>query len=124
VALRYALQLCIAAVIVITILQIRSWRKVTVDISSMQKVFRILEAILLIGIMWMILDGGKSLTQRFGMPVLLIYWPICFFMSVAVTILAMLDIREIGMKSNREREQNFLNLLESCKDEIPKDPQE
>jgi hypothetical protein len=115
--LRIALTIGIMLVIGILAHQIKGWRRGTIIISRKQKVLRVTEAIFLIGILAMVLNGDKGLMAHHGPLMVIYYWTACFALAVILTTLAMLDIRAVSRHWDDQREINFQNLLIACDEE-------
>lgn len=110
--LRIALISGIVLVLIILFHQVGSWTTGALTVSRRQKVFRILEAILLIGVMSMILVGDKSILAHYGKLVAIYYWMACFTLAIVLFVLAMLDIYYVGQHLREQTTANVKKILE------------
>ncbi|HEY3297308.1 MAG TPA: hypothetical protein VGK34_01530 [Armatimonadota bacterium] len=111
----------IALVIGLLIHQISGWKKGCIIVTREQRVYRVAEAALLVTVLGMIFAGDKAVLDHFGKLAVIYYWTICFGLAVALTILAMLDVRAVGMQWGREREAQFRDLLGLCDEDEKKE---
>ena len=102
--LRIAMGTGILLVVFLLVREILSWRAGTRIVTSKQKALRIASAFLTIIIMAMILAGDKWLAA-YGPLAVMAYWMLCFVFAVVLVILALMDLKEVGLGFGEERKK-------------------
>lgn len=94
--------------------QVRSWRTGDVQITSRQKWMRIACACVMILIMLMEFVGDNWLTNPIAR---MEYWTGCFGLGFLLMLLALLDMRETGIRYRKMRSDLVKETLKSEVDE-------
>ena len=107
--LRVVLVACIFAVTGVLASEVRGWRAGTKPVTRLQKALRISSASLMVIILGMILAGDKWLAP-YGPFAIMGYWATCFALASILIIIALFDLREVGMNYGEERRRMLRNL--------------
>ena len=107
--LRILLAIGILVVVGGLIWQIRAWVSGSMAISRRQKVLRVVSAALMLAIMGMILAGDMWLTP-YGPIAKMVYWMMTFVFAVILVVLALFDLKEVGLRYGERRKQIFHDL--------------
>jgi hypothetical protein len=109
--LRIVMVVCIFLVIGILASEIRGWRDGTRPVTRLQKAIRISSASLMVLIMGMIIAGDTWLVP-YGPFAIMGYWATCFGLTGLLIILALFDLREVGINYGEERRRMLRNLAQ------------
>lgn len=111
-SLRVFLLIVIASVICSAIWEARRWQTGLKTMTTKQKWLRITSVSLLVIILAMIAVGDCWL-KKHGPLAVLSYWSACLGLTGILAVLALLDIREIGLAYMYSKKQITDNLLQS-----------
>ncbi len=109
--LRVALVACIFIVVGILSSEVRGWLAGTKTVTRLQKALRISSASVMIAILAMILAGDKWVNP-YGPFAVMAYWLICFALTALLVIIALFDLREVGINYGEERRRMLRNLTQ------------
>lgn len=90
--------------------EIRGWRAGTHIISRKQRRLRSASAILLIGILLMLLIGDSWLGSALMGKI--IYWMACFVLTIALLIIALIDIHQVGKTMDEYVRDMVVDLID------------
>ena len=92
-------------VIAVLALEVRAWRAGTRVVTRRQRALRVASAVLLVAIMAMILVGDRWLRESYGLPAAIAYWVFCFGLALSLVVLALLDLKEVGLGYGEDRKR-------------------
>jgi len=105
----------IIIVLVSLVVQIRAWRAGTRVLSKRHKGLRVSSACIMIVVMSMVLVGDRWLAN---IPLaVMAYWVLCFGLAVALVIVALLDLKEVGLSFGEERKRIVREIAERRKED-------
>lgn len=110
--LRVVLVACIFTVIGILSGEIQGWRAGTKMATRVQKVLRVSSATVMVIILGMILAGDGWIMRDYGPFGVMAYWTICFALTSILIIIALFDLREVGLSYGAERRRILKDLAE------------
>ena len=111
VALRIILVVCIFVVAGIISSEVQGWRAGTKRVTRLHKTIRVSSASLMILILGMIIAGDTWLTP-YGPLAIMGYWATCLGLTTLLIILALFDLREVGINYREERRRMLRNLAQ------------
>lgn len=109
--LRAVLVTCIFIVIGMLASEIRGWCAGTKRVTTLQKALRITSASLMVTILAMVLAGDKWV-YHYGPLAVMAYWIVCFTLAGLLIVLALFDIREVGITYGKEKRRMYRNLTQ------------
>ena len=101
--LRVVLAIGILLVIAVLALEVRAWHGGRSVVTRRQKALRVASAALLVTIMVMILVGDRWLRACCGPLAAMAYWTFCIGLALSLVVLALLDLRQVGLSYGRDR---------------------
>ncbi|HUV04478.1 MAG TPA: hypothetical protein VMX94_05165 [Armatimonadota bacterium] len=103
--LRIVLAIGIVLVVALLALEVRAWRRDTRRVARRQKALRVASAVLLVTIMAMVLVGDRWVKACCGPLAAMAYWALCFGLTLGLVVLALLDLKEVGLSYGRDRKK-------------------
>jgi hypothetical protein len=101
----------VAAVIFALTVEVHSWRRGTSPATKRQRIFRVIEAILLESVLLMVLFG-RSMPAKSNPLFQIYFWGTAFMLAVILVAVAMLDVREGLVVFRESRREAFRGLFE------------
>jgi len=114
--LRVLLAIGILLAVAFLALEIRGWRAGTKIVNSKQKALRVAATFLMITVMVMVLVGDRWVAaySPFGA---LAYWVVCLGLTIGLLLLALLDLREIGLGYGEEKKKILRHLAKRTEED-------
>jgi len=110
--LRIVLAIGILLVIAVLALEVRAWRAGRREVTRRQRSLRVASAVLLVAIMAMVLVGDRWLRESYGLLAAMAYWAFCLGLTISLFVLALLDLKEVGLSYGEDRKRILRDFAE------------
>lgn len=112
--LKIVLGIAILIVVILFVREVQAWRAGSRPSTPRQRALRVATAILMVTVMCMMIIGDHWLK---GNPIaIMAYWTLAFGLTASIVILALLDIREVGVTWGEEKKRIYRELAERSDD--------
>lgn len=112
--LRAVVVASIMAVVGILYSEICGWRSGEKCVTRFQMWLRIASATLMLSVLAMILIGDTWASAQYGPLGVMAWWLVCFALTTLLIIVALFDLREVGVSYRKQRRQILENTIKRC----------
>ncbi len=101
--------------------EIGGWRSGEKCVTRFQMWLRIASAALMVSVLGMILIGDAWVNAKYGPLGVMAWWLTCFALTTLLIIVALFDLREVGVNYRKQRRQILENAIKRCEEANPQE---